>query len=109
MFSTVSPQFVAPAFIPGTMISWEASCRQSLGDHLYPIVESNLIAAKPTMVECNLWTPNMTAGKIVGMMMEGLSLDELTRACSDSPYLAETMVDACEVLMAAAGRQPFCP
>ncbi len=60
------------------------------------------------MMECNLWTPNMTAGKIVGMMMEGMSMDALIRACSDSSYLAELMVDACEVLMVAAGRVPFC-
>jgi hypothetical protein len=50
----------------------------------------------------------MTAGKIVGMMMEGMSMDALIRACSDSSYLAELMVDACEVLMVAAGRVPFC-
>jgi hypothetical protein len=109
MFSTVNPTFQPPAFIPGTMIPWDLSARQSLGDYLYPIVESNLNAGRAIMIECNLWTPNMTAGKIVGMMIDGLNMDELTRACSDSPYLAEIMVDACEVLMAAVGRQPFSP
>jgi hypothetical protein len=108
MFSTVIPKFNAPTDCRGFMVSWEESCRRSLGDNLYPIVESHLTIGRDTMIECNLWTPNMTAGKVVGMMLDGLSLDELTRACSDSPYLAEVMVDACEVLMVAAGCQPFC-
>jgi hypothetical protein len=81
----------------------------SLGDYLYPLVESNLAAGKETMVHYNLWVPSMTSGKIVGMLMDGLSLDELTVACTDSKYLAEAMVDACEVLMEAAGREPFRP
>jgi hypothetical protein len=102
MFTTVTHN------IPATMTPLEHTTRQSLGDHLYQLVDSNLIAGRNTMIENNLWTPNMTTSKIVGMMLEGLNQNELVRACSDSPYLAEIMVDACEILMVAAGRQPFC-
>jgi hypothetical protein len=88
---------------------WDAQCRHTMGDYLYILVESNLVAGKDVMVHNNLWLPSMTAGKIVGMMLEGLSREELYRACRDSKYLAEVMVDACEVLMEAVGREPFRP
>lgn len=102
MFTTVVPNVIAP-------IMFNVGNRQSLGDHLYSLVESNLQIGKDTMIKHNFWIPTMTAGKIVGMMIDGLNHYELIRACSDPEYLGEIMLDACEVLMIAAGRRPFYP
>jgi hypothetical protein len=87
--------------------NWTRMQRQALGDALYPLVQSNLDAGRDIMIQSRLWHPSMTAGKIVGMMLDGLNFDELTIAVSNSPYLAERMVDACEILMEAAGMKPF--
>jgi hypothetical protein len=108
--ATVTSSYAKPDVLYAERwMTWDEAARMSLGDYLYPLVTSNLDAGKETMVHYNLWVPSMTPGKIVGMLLDGLSLDELTVACSDSKYLAEIMVDACEVLMEAAGREPFRP
>ena len=81
--------------------------RQHMGDALFPLVESNLTNGRDFMAANNFWVDAMTPGKIVGMMLEGMTFYELHRALTESPYLAERMVDACEVIMTAEGRVPF--
>jgi hypothetical protein len=86
---------------------WIMTQRQMVGDALYSVVQSNLAAGYEVMVQSRLWHPAITAGKIVGMFLDGLSGQELQRAMTDSPYLAELMVDACEVIMESVGQKPF--
>jgi hypothetical protein len=86
---------------------WIMAQRQTVGDALFSLVQSNLTAGHDIMVESRLWHPAITAGKIVGMFLDGLSGPELQRALTDSPYLAELMVDACEIIMESVGQKPF--
>ena len=87
--------------------NWITMQRQTIGDQLFPIVQSNIAAGYDIMVQSRLWHPAITAGKIVGMFLDGLSFEELQRAQIDSPYLAELMVDACEIIMESVGQKPF--
>jgi hypothetical protein len=103
---SVKPVFVTEPVRVGTAnwnqaISWDESCRHALGEQLYPLVSVALAEGKSTLIQYNMWTPNITPGKIVGMLLDGLSRDELTIACSNHEYLAERMVDACESLKEA--------
>jgi hypothetical protein len=91
----------------GNIRIWNMMERQIYGDSLFPVVCTALEMGHDTLLQHHLWHPSMTAGKIVGMLLDGIEREELNRALVDAPYLAELMVDACEVLMNAAGMEPF--
>ncbi len=73
---------------------------QSVGDELYRKVDEILqVSANVAALQRFGWyTPSCTAGKIVGMLIDAYSLDELQQRNSDTEALFESIIDCCEEL-----------
>lgn len=87
----------------------EEQLKTQLGNALFPLIQQNL-ADTAADREIIGWTgPLFTVGKFTGMLLEGCSVEELRALVAGgagSAELCELMLEACEVLAAAAAQKP---
>lgn len=86
----------------------EAQVKAELGEQLFPLIQQNLADTAAERETIGFSGPTFTAGKITGMLLEGCSVDELRQLVAGgagSAELCELMMEACEVLAAAAAAQ----
>ncbi len=78
-----------------------AALRQGYAEQLFVIVRDSLEAAQPWFATIGFDIPAINPNKITGVIIEGATLVELHRLLVDSPFLAEVMLEACDLLVAA--------
>lgn len=100
----VTPQTLAPSLEPvksqELMAQTEAEKRQKIGDALYPIISAFLAENEKDMKAGGVWKPNMTAGKITGMLLEGFSYNDLYPMLTDMDKLSDNLAECCDILKA---------
>lgn len=75
---------------------------QQMGNALYAIIEPFIKENKEAMKEGGVWHDNITVGKITGMLLEGISYEELYPMLTDMEELKETIADCCVSIKDAA-------
>lgn len=75
--------------------------RQEVGDALYSRIQPFLAANEADMKAANTWHPLMTAGKLTGILLEGLSYDECLSLTQNQAALEDRLAEACDVILAA--------
>ena len=72
--------------------------RSSIGEYLYPQIQSALTESAPFRAEVGFVGPHFNAGKITGMLME--DLEEAEELCRPEMQgkLTERIMEACEIL-----------
>lgn len=76
--------------------------RQQMGNALYAVIAPFIEQNKQSLKDADLWSENITAGKITGMLLEGISYEELYSMLYDSEKLKDTLAECCDILKAAA-------
>jgi hypothetical protein len=79
----------------------EAQVRQLFGHQLFTKAGSFLDEVRADMVAAEQWSNDMTAGRITGMLLEGLDYDELTHLLEDQQAFTEKMAEASAILKQA--------
>jgi hypothetical protein len=79
----------------------KSQLRNLFGNELFTRAESFLEEVKGDMIEGNLWSNEITAGRIVGMFLEGFDNDDLTQLLYDEEFFTEKMSEGCVVLKQA--------
>jgi len=79
-----------------------AQVRQLFGHQLFAKTAAFLDEVRADMVAADTWSNDMTAGRITGMLLEGLDYDELTHLLEDQQAFTEKMVEASAVLKQAS-------
>jgi len=79
-----------------------AQVRQLFGNQLFAKAGAFLEEVRADMVAAEAWSEEMTAGRITGMLLEGLDYDELTHLLEDQQAFTEKMVEASAVLKQAS-------
>lgn len=77
-----------------------AAQREAFGVKLMSVLTPFLNEQKAALTEAKLWCPTITAGKITGMLLEGLDADELNEIIAGGMVgrLGELTADACQAL-----------
>jgi hypothetical protein len=78
-----------------------AQVRQLFGHQLFAKAGAFLDEVRADMVAAEAWSDEMTAGRITGMLLEGLDYDELTHLLEDQQAFTEKMAEASAVLKQA--------
>ena len=79
-----------------------AQVRQLFGHQLFAKTGAFLDEVRADMVAAETWSNDMTAGRITGMLLEGLDYDELTHLLEDQQAFMEKMAEASAVLKQAS-------
>ena len=82
--------------------------REQMGNALYPVIQSVLAEEKEGLKEAGLWHDKITAGKITGMLLDGLDDAELQNLLVNKDELNRMITDACGVLLQAAEFSDAC-
>lgn len=80
----------------------EAEQKAALGDQLFPIIQDALDRSAADRAVIGFSGPLFTAGKVTGMLLEALSVAELTELLTDDAGLSDLIGQACETLAAAS-------
>jgi hypothetical protein len=80
----------------------EAEKRQQMGNSLYPIIHAFLAEQEKDMKLGGVWHPNMTAGKLTGMLLEAYSYNELYPMLTDMSTLTDNLANCCDAINAHA-------
>jgi hypothetical protein len=78
-----------------------AQVRQLFGHQLFAKTGSFLDEVRADMVAAEQWSNEITAGRITGMLLEGLDYDELTHLLEDQQAFTEKMAEASAILKQA--------
>jgi hypothetical protein len=78
-----------------------AQVRQLFGHQLFAKTGSFLDEVRADMVAAEQWSNEITAGRITGMLLEGLDYDELTQLLEDQQGFTEKMAEASAILKQA--------
>lgn len=87
------------------MAQAEAQTRQNIGNALYPMISAFLAEEENNMKAGGVWHPSMTAGKITGMLLEGLSCNDLYPMMTDMAKLTDKLAECCDILKAHGERK----
>ena len=82
--------------------------RQQIGEALYKAIGSFLEQEKEDMKAGGVWHHTITAGKITGMLLDGLDYDELSLLLTDKEDFESKVVQACVVLLQAGEINDAC-
>jgi len=75
--------------------------RQKVGNDLYAIIEPFLAANEADMKAWNAWHPNITAGKLTGILLEWLDHEECVYLTQNHSVLHDRLAEACDVIIAS--------
>ena len=78
-----------------------AHLRELFGNQLFAKAGSFLDEVRADMVAAEQWSNEITAGRITGMLLEGLDYDELTHLLEDQQAFTEKMAEASAILKQA--------
>jgi hypothetical protein len=73
--------------------------KQQMGNAIYRIVEPFLAEQQQAMKDGGIWKSTMTAGKITGMLLDGLEKEELLQLIADNAAFQERMSECCLILI----------
>jgi hypothetical protein len=76
--------------------------RQQTGNQLYSMIAPFLAENQEAMKEGGVWHDKITAGKITGMLLEGLDHQELQSLLADMDELKDKLAECCVLIKAAA-------
>ena len=93
---------------PITKAALQEVKRAQMGDALYPMIQSVIAEQKDAMKEGGVWHDTITAGKITGMLLDGLDHEELQKLLVDKDALITFITDACGVLLEAGEFSDSC-
>jgi hypothetical protein len=90
---------IRPTITPEQVAGW----KQYVGSHIYHIVDTTLCTreARAEMMKAGWYAPTITAGKIMGMIIEACSLQEIIALYNNHGQLNDAIMDCCEVLQEA--------
>jgi hypothetical protein len=71
------------------------------GNELFARAGAFLDEVRADMVAAEQWSNEITAGRITGMLLEGLDYDELTQLLEDQQAFTEKMAEASAILKQA--------
>jgi hypothetical protein len=74
--------------------------REVIGNKLFSLIKDQLASSVEERAEAGLLHPNITPGKITGMLLEK-DLDEAEALCKDTDLLGDMVIEACEVIIKA--------
>lgn len=93
----------AQAYNEQTRLAYIQACqeyqKQQMGIAIYRIVEPFLVEQEQSMKDGGIWNSKMTAGKITGMLLDGLEQEELVQFIEDSEAFHERMSECCSILI----------
>ena len=78
-----------------------AHLRELFGNQLFAKAGAFLDEVRADMVAAEQWSNEITAGRITGMLLEGLDYDELTQLLEDQQGFTEKMAEASAILKQA--------
>ena len=79
-----------------------AHLRELFGNELFARTGALLNEVRPAMVAEEQWSNEITPGRLVGMLLEGLDYDDLTQLLEDQQAFAEKISEGCVILKQSA-------
>ena len=73
-----------------------------IGERLYVIIKDILGDQQPTLEAAGLWHPKINAGRITGMLLEGLEIPELLALVETQEGMADKMAECAVIIKEAA-------
>jgi len=85
-----------------------AHLRDLFGNQLFTRAGAFLDEVRADMVAAEQWSNEITAGRITGMLLEGLDYDELTQLLEDQQAFTEKMAEASAILKQSGDAKLAC-
>lgn len=101
------PQWCARVGLPVPEPRPNRRTKQAIGEQLFPIVTALLMETLDTMIAEDLLTEKTTAGKVVGMILDAYTVDELEVIAADVYKIVNEITDA--VFIIREKNEPLAP
>lgn len=92
------PQWCARVGLPVPAPRPNRRTKQDIGEQLFPVVQGLLAEVFDVIVAQDLLTEKTTAGKLVGMLLDAYTVDELEAIIADTSKFLDELIDGMYIL-----------